>query len=90
MLEVFVFTACINAWGCNSTASAYYAYNKDLQHALKNAEKIVQEKFNATALTAANFALNYYTNKEFKFPIYSNTFFTYTSTYSNVQFGKSF
>ena len=90
MLEIFVLTACINAWGCDTTASAYYAYNQDLQRSLKNAEKIVQEHINSTALTAANFALNYYRKNEVRLPIASNTFLVYTPISTTLQFGSSF
>lgn len=90
MLEIFVLTVCLKAWGCDATASAYYAYNKDLQTSLKNAERLVQERSNTVALTAANFALNYYRNNEVRLPIAPNTVLIYTPTSTNMQFGRSF
>jgi hypothetical protein len=39
MLEVLVFTACMNAVACNETSTAYYAHNAELRASVKHAEE---------------------------------------------------
>jgi hypothetical protein len=45
MLELLIIGVCLNGTGCNETASAYYAYNKDLRDLASNIERKANAEF---------------------------------------------
>lgn len=45
MLELLIIGVCLNGAGCNESAQAYYAYNKDLRDMAENIAKKANEEF---------------------------------------------